>query len=129
MNKRVSVFEPIGNGERDRGEKNIILLLSGDGIKQEKGFKKITLYEMSNIDYVDYYRSDEVSNDAARGAAVAGFLAAGVIGAAVGGIANAGKKDWYCEIYSDGKSKTYRFYNEQQKNAFAKWAEEYNLLK
>lgn len=131
MAKYIAVFEPIGDGSKDRGENSFVLALSDDAIMKKKSSmpmsKTIETFPVSEISDVDYYRSDNQSSNATAGAA-AGMLIAGVAGAIVGGLAGSNKKGWYCEFIHNGRKMVYRFYSEREKNVFVKWAEGLGIL-
>ncbi len=130
MTKYISVFEPQGDGVKDRGEKQLCLVCSGDGIRKARGIgSHITIenFPLSKIARVDCYRGDQMVNNMASGAAV-GFLLGGTRGAIVGSLLSGGdKKAWWVEIeLTDGDIRFFRMYQDDSRT-FLKWANKYGV--
>ncbi len=131
MDKYISVFEPIGDGDRDRGEKQYCLDCSDEGIRKAKGLgSRITVeeYPLSDIVRVDCFRGDELQNNMATGA-MAGLILGGAMGAVVGGMLTSGSsKEWWIEIEMNDRTVHYfRCYRDRDHEAFLKWANEKGL--
>ncbi len=126
MDKYISVFEPIGDGTRDRGEKQYCLICSKGGIQKGTGFgcsKILEFFPRQDIERVDCYRGDELQNNMASGAA-AGLLLGGARGAVIGGMLASGPSNaWWIEIeLKDHTVHYFRLYRSSDSKTFFKWA-------
>ncbi len=126
MDKYISVFEPIGDGTRDRGEKQYCRICSSGGIQKGTGIgtsKILEFFPRQDIERVDCFRGDELQNDMASGAA-AGLLLGGVRGAIIGGMLTSGStKPWWIEIELKNHAVRYfRLYRSSDSKTFIKWA-------
>ncbi len=131
MTKYISVFEPLGDGTKDRGEKQYCLVCSDEGIRKAKGVgSHITVenFPLSHIARVDCFRGDELQNNMASGA-LAGLILGGVRGAVVGGMLMSGSsKEWWVEIeLKDQTLHYFRLYHSSDSETFIKWAKNYGV--
>ncbi len=131
MDKYISVYEPLGDGTRDRGEKHYGLLFGKEGIRKCTGIgSHITVEEfpLSEIVSMDCFRGDELQNNMASGAG-AGLLIGGVRGAIVGGMLTSGQtKAWWLEIeLKDQSVRYFRLSRDSDNDVFLKWANKHDV--
>lgn len=131
MTKYVTIYEAIGDGTKDRGEKTFFLALAKDSVsKTTTGYKKLEIYPLSDIDYIDCYRIDKLQSGNFAAGVTSGLLAGGVAGAVIGGLVNSGKKQsWRCEISIQGRIILYRLNDDRNKDILVKWATKQGVLK
>ncbi len=126
MEKYIPVYEPLGDGTRDRGEKLYGLFCCDGGIQIRTGFASSNVTEffsLQDIERVDCYRGEELENNMASGAA-AGLLIGGVRGAVIGGMLTSGSsKTWWIEIeLKDHTVHYFKLYRDSDNKTFLKWA-------
>ncbi len=131
MDKYISVYEPLGDGTRDRGEEHYGLLFGKEGVRKCKGIgSHITVEEfpLSEIVRMDCFRGDELQNNMASGAA-AGLLIGGVKGAIVGGMLTSGStKAWWIEMeLKDESVRYFRLSRDSDNGVFLKWANKHGV--
>jgi hypothetical protein len=125
MRKRVGVAVPVGDGSRDRGEKNYDLYFDDKEIVMQSGFKTVDRWPLSEVTSVDCYRAESPRDNGAATAAAVGYVVGGVTGAIVGGlVGGASKGSWFIEIKTAEKVMTFRIILEAHKTAFDKWAKQ-----
>ena len=131
MTKYIAVYEAIGDGSKDRGEKLYSLALAKDSIsKTTQTFKVLERYPLSDVVSVDCYHSDKLQEGNVAGGAAAGLLVGGIAGAVVGGLLNAGaKQSWVIEITLKDRTLFYRLNTDNDKAKFVKWADKLGILK
>lgn len=131
MTKYIAIYEAIGDGTKDRGEKIYFLALAKDRIsKTTQTYKVLESYPLSDVMSVDCYHSDKLQQGNVAGGAAAGLLFGGIAGAVVGGLVNAGaKQSWVCEIELKDRTLFYRLNSDTDKAKFVKWADKLGILK
>lgn len=129
--KYIPVYEPIGDGSRDRGETSLLMGLAKDGAyKTNLRYKVLEEFPLGSLDYVDCYRVDKMQSGNAASSAAVGFMAAGLAGAVVGGLVNSGaKQSWCLEISCAGKVSFFRLNSDRDRDAVVKWASGLGVLK
>lgn len=128
MRKRVGVAVPLGDGTRDRGEKNYDLYFDDKEIALQSGFKVIDRWPLSEVTSVDCYRAENPRGDNARSGAAVGYVLGGATGAIIGGMVGASEKgSWFIEVKTAEKVMTFRIILEAHKAAFDKWVKQQGL--
>ena len=128
MRKRVGVAVPVGDGSRDRGEKNYDLYFDDKEIAMQSGFKVVDRWPLSEVTSVDCYRAENPRGSGAGTAAAVGYVVGGVAGAVVGGlVGGTSKGSWFIEIKTTDKTMTFRIILEAHKAAFDKWAKQQGM--
>ncbi len=129
MAKRINIYEPIGDGSRNRGETRYVLSLKKDRLCKETGMGRIVEeYPLSKIRFLDCYQTGAVRQGDVAGGAAVGFLLGGLTGAAVGGLLNSGSNPVWClEITLEDRVVNYKLNTNEDRNTVVKWADRNGL--